>query len=127
MSADVYAAEAKERWGETEAYKESQRRTKNYTEADWQESQNEAEHAVALFVAAMESGLVPSSDEAMAAAEAHRQHINRWFYPCSYDMHTGLASMYLADSRFTEHYEKYAVGLAQFVHDAIYANAVHNS
>ena len=47
MSADVYAAEAKERWGETEAYKESQRRTKNYTEADWQESQDEAERAPA--------------------------------------------------------------------------------
>ena len=97
------------------------------TIAEETERHRRERHAVALFVAAMESGLAPSSDEAMAAAEAHRQHINRWFYPCSYDMHTGLASMYLADSRFTEHYEKYAVGLAQFVHDAIYATAVHNS
>ncbi len=122
-----YAEEAQERWGETDAYKESSRRTKSYTKADWEAAQAEAAQAVALFVAAMNAGLPADSADAMAAAEAHRQNISRWYYPCSYDMQTGLASMYLADARFTEHYEKVQPGLAQYVHDAIYANAVANS
>ncbi len=38
-------------------------------------------------------------------------------------MHVGLAEMYLADPRFTATYEKMAAGLAQYLHDAIKANA----
>ena len=37
--------------------------------------------------------------------------------------HRGLADMYLADPRFTKTYEDQAPGLAQYVHDAIHANA----
>jgi DNA-binding transcriptional MerR regulator len=122
-----YADEVKERWGDADAYKESQRRTTSYTKADWEEAQADAQRAVMMFVAAMNAGLPADSPEAMAAAEAHREQISRWYYQCSYDMQTGLAAMYLADPRFTENYEKVAVGLAQYVHDAIYANALANS
>jgi hypothetical protein len=59
----------------------------------------------------------------MEGAEAHRLQIDRAFYPCSYQMHVGLAEMYLADPRFTATYEQIAPGLAQYVHDAIKANA----
>ena len=59
----------------------------------------------------------------MDAAEAHRQHIDRWFYPCSFAMHRGLADMYISDARFTKTYEDLAQGLAQYVRDAIHANA----
>jgi hypothetical protein len=34
--------------------------------------------------------------------------------------------MYIADSRFTATYEKIAPGLAQYLHDAIKANAARN-
>ena len=64
------------------------------------------------------------SPEAKAAAELHRLHIDRNFYPCSYEMQTGLAAMYLADERFARHYDGRVPGLAQYVHDAIYANAL---
>ena len=59
----------------------------------------------------------------MALAERHRQYISAWFYDCGYDMHRGLAQMYLADERFTQTYENVAPGLARYVHDAITANA----
>ena len=42
-------------------------------------------------------------------------------------MHVGLAEMYLADARFTAAYEKIAPGLAQYLHDAIMANALRAS
>lgn len=71
----------------------------------------------------MKAGKPADSVEAMAGAEAHRRQIDDAFYPCSYEMHTGLAEMYLADPRFTATYEKIAAGLAQYLHDAIEANA----
>jgi hypothetical protein len=71
----------------------------------------------------MNAGRPADSPEAMEGAEAHRRQINDAFYQCSYQMHVGLAEMYLADARFTETYEKNAPGLAQYLHDAIRANA----
>lgn len=59
----------------------------------------------------------------MEGAEAHRRQITDSFYDCSYEMHVGLAEMYIADPRFTATYEKIAPGLAQYLHDAIKANA----
>jgi hypothetical protein len=48
----------------------------------------------------------------------------RWFYDCPPRMHRGLAEMYVADARFAKHYDDVAAGLAQYVHDAIVANAM---
>ncbi len=59
----------------------------------------------------------------ISALERHREHISRWFYPCSPQMHRGLAEMYTADERFTRTYEREAEGLAAHFHDAIVANA----
>ena len=53
--------------------------------------------------------------------EAHRAHIDRWFYPCSVEMQRGLAAMYVADPRFAANIDKYGAGLSQFIHDAVYS------
>ena len=77
------------------------------------------------MAATMRAGTTPNSTAAMDLAEEHRAGIER-FYECSYEMHRGLADMYLADERFTRTYEDVAAGLAQWVHDAIHANADRN-
>jgi hypothetical protein len=59
----------------------------------------------------------------MDLAEEHRQQIHRRFYDCGYDMHRGLADMYVADPRFTATYDAVRPGLAQYLRDAIHANA----
>ena len=118
-----YAAEAEERWGDSDPWKESQRRTRKYSKDDWQQAKAEGEAATARLITAMQAGLPADSEEAMDAAEALRQQITRWFYDCSHAMHRGLADMYLQDPRFTKTYEDMAPGLAQYVHDAIHANA----
>ena len=59
----------------------------------------------------------------MDLAEAHRQHLSRWFYDCGYEMHRGLAEMYVADPRYTQAYDEIAPGFSGYVHDAILANA----
>lgn len=118
-----HAAEAQQRWGHTDAYAQSNRRTSSYTKEDWQRLGAEVAEIEHGFVAAMNAGAPPDGDTAMDLAETHRQHISRWFYDCSHQMQVGLAEMYVADPRFTAHYDDQAPGLAQYVHDAIVANA----
>jgi DNA-binding transcriptional MerR regulator len=118
-----YAEEVDQRWGETDAYKQSARRTKSYTKDDWLTIKAEAASIQQAWADALVRGDAPDSEAAMDVAEQHRQHIGRWFYDCSYAMHQNLGDMYIADPRFTETYESVAEGLAQYVRDAIAANA----
>ena len=124
---DEYAAEVEERWGDTEPYRESQRRVARYTKADWERIKAQGQAAVEQVVGAMRAGEPADSPEAMDGAEAHRRQIDEAFYPLSYEGHVGLAEMYLADARFTATYEKIAPGLAQYLHDAIKANAARRT
>ena len=123
---DRHTAEVEERWGGTDAYRESQRRVSKYTKADWERMKAESAEPVNRLLVAMQAGQPASATEAMDAAEGHRRHISQWFYDCTFEIHSGLADMYLADPRFTATYEKIAPGLAQYVHDAIKANAARN-
>ena len=118
-----YADEVQERWGDTDSYRQSTRRTSAYTKDDWIRIKAEQEAAQARFAAALAAGLPADSPEAMDAAEQHRLLIDRYFYDLSREMQVGLGRMYLADPRFTQTYEDVAPGLAQYVHDAIVANA----
>lgn len=118
-----YAAEAEERWGNTDAYAQSQRRVKGYTKADWQRVQAETAAVEAQLVALLQAGVPASDDRALAAAEAHRQQISANYYDCTYEIHRGLALMYEGDPRFTAYYEAKAPGLATYLAAAIRANA----
>jgi DNA-binding transcriptional MerR regulator len=118
-----WAEEARERWGDTDAYQASQRRTAGYTKADWTRITAEADAVRDGLAGALRAGLPAAGAQATDLAERHRQHISQYFYECGYPMHRGLADMYLADPRFTQHYESVEPGLAQYVHDAIHANA----
>jgi MerR family transcriptional regulator, thiopeptide resistance regulator len=118
-----YEAEAEERWGDTDAYRESQRRTRGYSKEDWLRIKAEGEDVEARFAAAMQAGVPADSEPAMDIAEDHRQQISRNFYDCPPGMHADLGRMYVEDERFTAHYERRAPGLAQYVSAAVQANA----
>ena len=92
---DEYQHEAQERWGETDAWKQSAKRTEKLTVADWEK----------------------------VKAEEHRVQIDTWFYDCTHDFRRNLADMCVADPRFTKTYEDIAPGLAVYVREAIHANA----
>jgi DNA-binding transcriptional MerR regulator len=118
-----YDAEVEERWGETDAYRESRRRTSSYTKDDWLRIKAEGADVERRFAEALRSGVAADSEQAMDVAEEHRQHVSRWFYDCPPQMHAGLGRMYVEDERFTAHYEEIAPGLAQYVSTAVQANA----
>ena len=117
----AYEEEAKQKWGETEAYQESQRRTKRYGKAEWEAIQRESAAIYERFAELMREGAAADDARVRGVVEAHRAHIDRWFYPVSRAMHVGLAEMYVADPRFTANIDKVAPGLAAFVRDAILA------
>jgi DNA-binding transcriptional MerR regulator len=119
-----YEDEARERWGHTDGYKESARRVASYGEVEWREIiKAQAQEIERRFAGLKRSGLPADGGPARAAAEQARLHIDRWFYPCSREMHRALGEMYVADPRFTVNYEKVEPGLAAYVRDAIAANA----
>jgi len=120
---DEYQAEAQQRWGETDAWKQSAKRTRGYTKADWAEVKAEMDATHSAFIRAKRAGEPPTSEAAMDAAEAHRLSIHRRFYDLDHEFHRGLADMYVADPRFTKTYEDLEEGLAQYVRDAIHANS----
>ncbi len=99
----------------------------SYTKADWLRIKAEGQAPIEQVVAAMRASHPADGAGAMDGAEAHRLQINDAFYECSYEIHVGLAEMYLADARFTATYEKIAPGLAQYLHDAIKANAARHA
>jgi len=121
---DEYTEEVEQRWGGTDAYRESMNRVKRYTKEDWLRHKQEYADWAERFVAAMESGAPADSPEVMELAEEHRQLICRWFYECTYEIHTGLADMYVNDPRFTAYFEKIKPGMAAYLREAIHANAI---
>jgi len=118
-----HTEEAEQRWGGTAAYRQSQRHVSNYTKEDWLKIKSEHGEVAANLAPLFESGVAPESEEAMAAAEAHRQHISRWYYDCSYEIHRGLGEMYVSDERFRANYDVLAPGLSEFIRDVARANA----
>jgi MerR family transcriptional regulator, thiopeptide resistance regulator len=120
--AGPFADEARERWGDTDAYKESTRRTRAYSKHDWAELGAESEAILVTFIELLDRGVSPDDAATVDAAERARLHIDRWFYPCSRAMHAALAEGYVSDPRFTAFYDNRRAGLAAFVAAAIRAN-----
>jgi len=118
---DEHAAEAEERWGDTDAYAESARRTASYSAGDWKRLGEEAEAINTELLALMERDVPADGDETARLVDAHRSHISKWFYECTPEIHAGLGAMYAADERFRRNIDKAGPGLAQYLSDAIAA------
>ena len=84
---EEHAEEAEERWGDTDAYRQFQQRVSNYTKEDWLKIKAEHEEIAGNLAALFKSRTAPDGEDAIAAAEAHRQHISRWYYDCIHEMH----------------------------------------
>ena len=118
-----YEEEARQRWGNTNAYAESARRTRKYTKADWERYKAEYHALMESSAKLQQTGVAQDAQEARALAEQHRLLIDRWFYPCDKAMHEKLAAMYEADARFSENIDRYGEGLTAWLSEAIRANA----
>jgi len=118
-----YEAEAAQRWGSSEAFKESARRTKGYSSDDWRRFAAEQGALYADAFALLTAGEPPDSERARAVAERHRSLIDRWFYPCGREMHRDLSTLYQSDARFAANIDRHGAGLSAFLVAAIRAHA----
>ena len=114
-----YTAEARERYGNTVAYKEHEQKTKNYTKEKWAEANDGLMAIFAEFAICKQSGAGVDSNEAQAIVAKLQAHITANYYTCTDEIISGLGKMYIADERFKKNIDKYGEGTAEFAADAI--------
>lgn len=113
---EEYKKEAKKRWGNTDAYKQSEERTKHWTQEDYKRLTEDANKFTQKFADTMDKGFDSSEFQSLIAK--HYQSMGM-FYDCSVEMYRKLGEMYVSDSRFKAFYDKYRPGLAEFMQKAI--------
>ena len=116
-----YETEARSRWGNTDAYREHEQKTKNYTKEKWAEANDGLMSIFAEFATCKDSGMSADSDEAQALVAKLQAHITANYYTCTDEILAGLGKMYVADERFEKNIDKYGEGTAEFVSEAIAA------
>ena len=114
-----YETEARSRWGNTDAYREHEQKTKNYTKEKWAEASDGLMAIFAEFAACMQSGASADSDEARTLVAKLQAHITEHYYTCTDEILAGLGKMYVADERFKKNIDKYGEGIAEFAAEAI--------
>ena len=116
---DNYKTEARERWGNTVAYREHEQKTRNYTKEKWAEANDGLMAIFAEFSMCKNSGMSADSAEAQALVAQLQAHITANYYTCTDEILAGLGKMYVADERFKKNIDKDSDGTAEFVADAI--------
>ena len=116
-----YLAEARERYGNTAAYREHEQKTKNYTKEKWAEANDGMMAIFAEFAECKKNGASADSAEAQALVAKLQAHITENYYTCTDEILSGLGKMYVADERFKKNIDKYGEGTAEFASDAIEA------
>ena len=114
-----FEVEARERYGNTAAYREHEQKTKNYTKEKWAEANDGLMAIFGEFAACKKNGRSTGSTEAQSLVAKLQAHITANYYTCADEILAGLGKMYVADERFKKNIDKYGEGTAEFATDAI--------
>jgi DNA-binding transcriptional MerR regulator len=114
---ELYAGETRAKYGNSDAYKESEKKTARYSQDDWARILKTSGEIYSGIAGRMDQG--PEDREVQDAVARLRQHISDSFYDCSPEIFRGLGDLYVSDERFTANIDKVAPGLARFLRDAI--------
>ena len=116
---DNYFEEARERWGNTDAYREHEKKTKNYTKEKWAEINEGLMAIFAKFAECKNNGFATNSPEVQSLVVKLQEYITQNYYTCTKEILAGLGQMYVADERFKKNIDKYGEGIAEFAAEAI--------
>ena len=114
-----YGNEVRAHYGNTDAYREHEQKTKHYTKEKWAEANDGLIAIFAEFAACKDSGMSADSAEAQALVVKLQVHITENYYTCTDEILAGLGKMYVADERFKKNINKYGEGTAEFASEAI--------
>lgn len=112
-----FEKEAKEKWGQTQAYRE-------YKEKQHSGQKQDAlaegmDLIMAEFALCMKKGEMPDSAPAQSLVKKLQDYITQNYYLCTKEILAGLGQMYVADARFKSNIDKHAGGTAAFICAAI--------
>ena len=119
MMNNDYKNEVRERWGSTDAYREHEQKTKNYTKEKWAEANEGLMAIFAELAACKNSDASADSDEAQALVAKLQAHITTNYYTCTDEILAGLGKMYVCDERFKKNINKCGDGTAEFAAEGI--------
>ena len=119
---EKYKTEAKEKWGQTEAYRQHEAKTRDYSQQKWNALEAGLDGIMASFAQVMRSGEAPDSAAAQTLVKNLQAHITQNYYHCTDQILAGLGQMYVADERFHANIDKHAPGTAAFISQAITAH-----
>ncbi len=114
-----YDLEVKQRFGETDVYKEYAQKTANYSKDKFQEINDGLMAVFVKFAECMKNGHTADSDDAQALVKELQIYITENYYTCTTEILAGLGQMYVADERFKTNIDKNGDGTAEFVSKAI--------
>ncbi len=111
-----YAAEAEQRWGHTDAYKQSKERTKHLTKEDYKRMAKDGDTFMKTLAKCIDAG--PADAKTQDLIAKHYKSLET-FYDPSPELYRGLGEMYVNDPRFRAYYEKYDPRMPEFMRDAM--------
>ena len=114
-----YESEVRSRWDTTDAYREHEQKTKNYTKEKWAEANDGLMAIFAEFAACKANGTSANSTEAQALVAKLQAHITENYYTCTHEIIAELGKMYVSDERFKKNIDKYGEGTAEFAAEGI--------
>ena len=115
---DAYAAEAKQRWGRTDAWKESQEKAKGKSR-DAQAAEADGLMDIFRRLGAYRTG-DPAAPEAQALIRELQQYICEHYYNCTNQILMGLGQMYAAGDEMNENIDRAGgAGTGDFARRAI--------
>ena len=114
-----YDLEVKQRFGETDVYKEYAQKTANYSKDKFQEINDGLMAVFVKFAECMNNGYTADSDDAQALVKELQNYITENYYTCTKEILAGLGQMYVADERFKTNIDKNGDGTTEFVSKAI--------
>lgn len=118
---EEYAKEAREKWGNTAAYKESAEKTAEYSADKWKQVNSAMDERIAEFADCKRKGFAPDSKEAQSFAKKWQDFITDNYYTCTKEILASLGEMYVADERFLKNIDRHGDGTAQFMCEVIKA------
>ena len=114
-----YETEARERWGNTDAYREHEKKAKNYTKEKWAEANDGLMAIFAEFAALKNNRFNANSPEVQSLVGKLQDYITQNYYTCTDEILAGLGQMYVTDERFKKNIDKYGDGTAEFAAEGI--------
>ena len=116
---EQYKAEAKEKWGKTEAYKEYTEKTKNHSKDQFAGMAEGLNALFGEFAACRQAGETPDSAPVQTLVKKLQDYITENYYICTREILAGLGQMYVLDERFQKNIDQNGEGTAAFASAAI--------